>query len=142
MKIAAIDYGFNIGLVVATLKGEELKCSYLTTLRNSDEEAANLILSKNCDCIVMEDPPYNSLGGSANSFYKIHGLLMKGGYLDRNSLSNRSILRYLPGQWKPFVQSQSLNFSMWNPMTQHEKDAMGILWYALRINLKKEIKYV
>lgn len=145
MKIASIDYGLNVGLAIAEFYSEDglLERLHLGTHYIGDEEVAKLVLAENCELVIMEEPPYSNLGGSANSFYKILGILKKNGYsvLDSDRIVEKSIMRYLPGTWKPLVQAAKPDLSPWDPKTIHEKDAMGIMWYALRTVLKTEIKY-
>ncbi len=146
MKIAAVDYGLNIGLAIAEFSNGELKCVHLGTHYDADEEVAAKIIDEKCNFVVLEDPPHSTLGGSANSFYTILEALKSEGYeesfLSKTFLAKKGIARYSPGIWKPIVQTLQPDLSAWNPKTQHEKDAMGIMWYALRTILKQEVKYV
>jgi len=149
MKIAAIDYGQHIGLAIADFDGNNLQRVLLGTYYDADEKVAQFVIGHDCRWVVMEDPPYLELGGSAGSFYRMFEILKKFGYdspdapksLEDLSSEKKSIIRYLPGVWKPLVHSIKPDFSVWNPKTAHEKDAMGILWYALRAILEKEPRY-
>lgn len=38
-----------------------------------------------------------------------------------------------PGLWKPFVKAQKLEYGLWGPNSDHEQDAMGILYYGMTL---------
>lgn len=146
MKIAAVDYGLHVGLAIAELcQDTVLKKVHLGTHYEGDAEVAQRIITEECKFVAMEEPPYAALGGSAASFYRILGDLQQSGYVNnylaKTFLLEHGIATYLPGVWKPFVDSLKPDLSAWQPQTNHEKDAMGIMWYALKTLLKKEIKY-
>lgn len=143
MIIAGIDYGLNVGLAIATFSGDTLRRVLLETYYDGDQEVADLVIQNRCELVAMEDPPYSELGGSANSFYRILEILKSKGY-EVNSAPpfERNIVRYLPGIWKPVVHAIKPDMRAWGPKTVHEKDAMGILWYAVLTIMGRAVRYV
>lgn len=149
MKIATIDYGLNCGVAIASFEENEpnyihLKKFRLQTFVDDLQGIHDLIKRTSPNSIVLEKCPYRAAGESLRIYEHTHAILTNQlGYRDgKDILAFNELVTISPGLWKPFVKKQDILYTRWNPKTQHEKDAMSLLWYALTISTKKEVIYV
>lgn len=147
MRIASIDYGDSIGLAIAELERGSGTLNLKRYLLDTFDRPANvvtLIKGARCWSVVMERKPSNAPSTSTKSFDVIHDELtvtqgfIKGGDL----LSRKQLVTVSPGTWKPLIKALDLgdSYKVWNCSNQHEKDAMGLLYYVLRIQLSTNIE--
>ena len=142
MRIAAVDYGLNIGIAIAAIEETKLYRVYLETLYNQPEETIDMINSENCWAVILEKAPCAPTGVGAVSYSQLLAGIQTLGYGIVKTVRENGLVLVPPSQWKPFVSKQKPNLSAWHPKTKHEKDAMGMLWYVLRIYKKENIEYV
>ncbi len=148
MLIASVDYGLNCGIAVADIeffRGEyHLHEVYLNTLYNALDKTNEILEKIKPFSVVLEDCPKLASNYSIFLFQSIKQNLEKLNYSteSKNILEQNSLVLVSPGQWKPFVKASNIDLTAWITKTDHEKDAMSLLWYILRVTTKKEIKYV
>lgn len=147
MRIAAVDYGLNCGVAIAEVAqkpGEiKLKKLYLGTVYDNILLTKEIINQRNVTSVILEACPYRAAGHSLRIYENTYAMLLLLGYFDSKEIQTGSLLTICPGLWKPFVKKQGLDFSKWNPKSQHEEDAMSLLWYVLRTKTQiEEILYV
>ena len=151
MIIASIDYGLNCGVAVADaefFRGEyHLHEVYLHTLYDAPDKVVRILEEIKPFSVVMENCPQLVSNYSTYIFQSIKQKLQQMGYdtASKNITKQNSLVLISPGQWKPFVKANKINLDAWSSLvsiTDHERDAMSLLWYALKISTKKEIKYV
>lgn len=149
MKIAAIDYGLNCGTAIGTFEDIhsnfiEVKKLYLKTFVDDFPELFRFLKEESPYSVVLEACPYRAAGESLHIFERTQAMLINqlGYQVGKEILEFNELVIIGPGLWKPFVKKQDILYTRWNPKTQHEKDAMSLLWYALTISTKKEVIYV
>ena len=135
MRIASIDPGFNTGVAIAILHDKEsikLEKYLLGTFTNEPDAVVKLVLTSRSTICLMERKPRNAANSKTVPNEKI-----------KAALGNLKIVEIGPGLWKPFMYSRLAKLEPWAPETQHEKDAMAILFYFLQTqNPKRKVKYV
>ena len=135
MRIASIDPGFNTGLAIAIMCNEEniiLKKYFLGTFTDEPNAVIKLVLASRSQVCVMEAKPHNTPDSKTVPNTKI-----------QVGLGDLSPWEIGPGTWKPFMRSRLMELEPWAPETQHERDAMAILFYFVQINFSgRKVQYV
>lgn len=152
MRIAAIDYGESIGLAIAEIRAS-LKDIFLDeyccgTFINGAGPVLEFVASSRAHKVILErlaPNPTSIAKQSVEIYHLLHdGLLtmeFKGAtFAD----TGKSLTLVSPSQWKPIVAAMpaAQEFGTWHAETQHEKDAMSMLWYVVQIhNQNKVVRY-
>lgn len=139
MRIAAIDYGVDTGIAIAELAYNRriifLKYYVVCTIYNNIPDVLSLITASRSSSVVLEKCPALATSNSRDIFEELYRNLSALGFKNgKGILEPGCLLTISPGTWKPFVKKQMIDFSSWNPESRHEKDAMGLLWYATKIS--------
>ena len=138
MRISSLDPGFNTGVAIAILH-ESISTQHVTlekyllcTLIDEPAATAKLVLASRSKICLMEAKPKNA----ADSKWVPNARI-------RTLLKDQTVAEIGPGTWKPFMRSRLQELEPWAPETQHEKDAMAMLFYWCQITYpKRSIKYV
>ena len=144
MKIAAIDYGLSCGLAIAKVTITKDFCFlekiHLETCLDDLPRIYNVLKAVGPHSVVLEACPYRAAGHSLKLYEHAFAMLKNQlGYQNgKDILVRNELVTIGPGLWKPFVKKQNLDYSKWNPKSVHEKDAMSLLWYVLKVQTKKE----
>ena len=138
MRIASLDPGFNTGVAIAILKDSistgwvTLEKYLLCTIIDEPATVANLVLASRSTVCLMEAKPSNVSDSKTRPNNKLKFLL--GGL---------TIIELLPGIWKPVMKTRLAALLPWAPETQHEADAMAILYYFCLIKYPgRKVQYV
>lgn len=151
MRIASLDYGESIGFAIADVqkRGKDLYLNhYLLDTLKSPESVINLIKSARCWSAVLELKPSNAPAKSAETYDKLFfGLTTTLDFIKGKDIFSRHQLMLIgPGIWKPLSKSNEdfIGYYKWHPDNNHEKDAMGLLWYAASVCAGEgmKVKYV
>jgi hypothetical protein len=135
MRIASLDPGYNTGVAIAIVHETEefvtLEKYNLVTLIDEPAAVAELVISSRCKICLMEAKPHNA----ADSKWVPNTLLQS---------MLPPVVEIKPGAWKPFMRSRLAELESWNPETQHEKDAMAMLYYFVQAHIfnGKKVLYV
>lgn len=164
MRVAAVDPGYNTGLAIgemqhnAGLKKVRIEKYILSTVEAKWSDGAvsvsNIVLASRCGyCIMERRPQFPSEAGRVHYEQILHELCGGSEFVEAENLQfvSKGNLRLLyligPGIWKKpvegWLKKQPDLFSPWCPETQHEIDAMSLLFYWTKIhNPEWRIEYV
>ena len=136
MRITSIDPGFNTGVAIAILKETKklvtLKKYLLCTVVDEPETVVNLVLASRSQICLMERQPFNTISSPLRPNNQI-----------RAGLGELKVVEITPGTWKPFMRSRFAELEPWASETQHEWDAMALLYYWVQMQNKKlKVQYV
>ena len=150
MILTAIDPGTTTGMFIADVHVMKSTCAIvpLTLVSEPDTNRVYQLLGQFQPwAVVMEDTaiapsreglaPWEIIwnGLIQLGFHRIKGIKFR--------LVPRGISLISPGVWKPVMKTQSINWGDIHPNSQHEKDAVMLMHYWLRVNYsQKEIEYV
>jgi hypothetical protein len=138
MRISSIDPGWNTGVAIAVVHDSistltvTLEKYLLCTLVDEPKAVAELVLASRSKICVMEQKPRNAADSKT-----VPNTLLK------SLLGDLTVLEIAPGIWKPVMRSRLAELELWSPETQHEKDAMAMLYYFCLIKYPgRKVLYV
>ena len=146
---AGIDPGGTTGLAIARvlITEKELCLKQLELLSLKKPDAVFALIDKYLpSSIIMERRANNSSSTEGVQPYEVilatlqkmrYNVVKKGFKLvpDGITLIN-------PGVWKPFMEAQDVDRGHWLPSSPHERDALNLLHYGLKINSpRKKVEY-
>lgn len=145
MILGSIDPGQQTGLAIASVtEGVEvlmLEQVLLATMEHPLEVVQTI--GRKCDQIVVEQRPMYASRDGLEPYEMINNALKIEQIKKGKSFK---IFYYAPGMWKPLMKARSIydgtDLGTWLPRTQHEKDALAMMVYHIRLKYKKEIRYV
>lgn len=142
MIIASIDAGAQTGLAVAKIvrspNSLKLRQKLLVTVDNPSS-----VVEKVCHelvhVVVMERRPAHPSEIGLTTFETVWNDLIRQGFRrsHHNFLDSAmvdTIFLVNPGQWKPVMKRRSPDLGDWEPHTDHERDALHLLYYVVWIN--------
>lgn len=136
MRIIALDYGKSVGVAIAdvtaypSFQGDVTKMNlYKYILCTVDTKTAIEFMEiSRCMTAVMEDYPRRAKNNMYEDLYRAVACKF-----DNSDPLDKHLIILAPSLWKPVCKARHPNLLPWNPETQHEEDAMSILWYYLQI---------
>lgn len=148
IRVASLDPGQTTGLAIADV---HVTLDKVTLLKfelgsySTPHSAARKVLRSDCSSVVIENMPVNASLAGRVPFDNIISMLTMKIYVPQKSFMFQpgSLLLITPGLWKPVMKAQHIiELGSWEPKTQHEKDALNLLHYAVKLNhMSKEIYY-
>jgi hypothetical protein len=149
MRIASIDYGVSVGLAIADIVDYDktsqtpvwLDHYLLATIVSDTEAVITAVKAARCIGVVLEAKASNGNDKATRSFDELLAGLEKLGFEQgRIILEDKyALLTISPGVWKPVMKYRStVDYLVWDWQTQHEKDAMAMLYFAIRNQTPKQ----
>jgi hypothetical protein len=148
MRIASIDYGQNTGIAIADrvdLNGGVVLNKYMiATYKDNIDSVLYWVKTSRCRSVILEQRPTNPNEIGLVTYEKIFNGLLALDFERAESIYKLYTLKLItPGNWKPVMKAQKQsNFGTWDPETDHEKDALQMLYYAIRIMEPLNVKVI
>lgn len=146
MRIASIDYGLHTGIAIADRIEKNgnivLEKYMIATFEDNIKSVLYWVETSRCRSVVLEQRPTAATGVGLTSYEAIFsGLLALGMERGASLYRRNTLLLITPGNWKPVMKAHmQTNFGGWEPETDHEKDALQMLYYAIRVLEPMNIK--
>ena len=148
MRIASIDPGYKTGLAIAEFKYVphqdriELKKYSLGTIVDDPAHIVGWVDMARCKVVLMERQPAYAILSVRVPNSVILAKLVETDYTFSPSIKLdiflkqplKWIVQIAPSQWKPLMKPRSVDTKAWEPETEHERDAMKMLYYFLIVN--------
>jgi hypothetical protein len=149
LHVAAIDPGVTTGLAIAHLviTDAEVVIKRQALLSTTNPlSVVSLVCSQGCDSVILEKRPANASQEGTENYEKIFNQLILSDKYYRAVgfwLIPEGICQILPGLWKPYMKTlKGLDLGSWEPTTQHEQDALALLYYVTKLNhMSKDVQY-
>jgi len=148
IRVAGVDPGQTTGLAIADVHVAEDRVDLLLFELGSystPHSASRKIIKSDCSSVVVENMPVNaSLAGRVPFDNIVSVLSMDLFQVQKHFMFQTGSLCFItPGLWKPVMKAQHVtDHGSWEPVNQHEKDALGLLHYAVQLNfMSKDVVY-
>lgn len=148
VRIGSLDPGQTTGLAIADVHVTPDKVTLVKFKLGSYPNAhgaARQIIRSDCHSVVIERMPENaSMLGREPYEAAVSMLTMELFQISKYFIfSPGALILVTPGLWKPVMKAQHITeHGSWEPHTQHEKDALALLHYVVKLNhMSKEIVY-
>lgn len=149
MRLASIDYGLTVGLAIAECEVSKtkfvLKQYLLASIEDSDKTVLNAVKSSRARCVVLEHRPQAADKVGLASYERLYNGLLDMGFTISNLFALNALKLIGPGTWKPFMKVHRLYgnvMNSWHIDSQHESDALAMLYYAVRFTVPPSVQVV
>ena len=148
VRIGSLDPGQTTGLAIADVHVTPEKVILVQVKLGSYPNAhgaAREIIRRDCSSVVIERMPENaSLLGREPYEAAVSMLAIELFEIQKSFVFQTGALILIsPGLWKPVMKAQHITeHGSWEPRTQHEKDALALLHYVVKLNhMSREVVY-